>query len=327
MKAAVIDQWGQPPRYADFPEPQAGVGTLTATVEASALTNLTKGIGNGTHYASREMRLPMVPGVDGVARLDDGRRVYTGAVPPYGMLAERTLLNAHDMVELPDGIDAVTAAAVPNPGISSWLALEHAAALRPGEHVLVLGATGVTGSLAAQLAASVFGAGRVVVAGRDAARLDWLRTVGADDIIDLRNDDVRARVHALHTAQPFDVVLDYLWGNPAAQVLAALADGPTGPITAPGSSRSARWPIRGCRCPPRCCAAPVSSSRGSASVASRRQSWPQRAPRHYPDCSTWSATAVSTCARPHGRWPISPTRGPRPTRLAPGWYSHPDGAA
>ncbi|CDQ45252.1 quinone oxidoreductase family protein [Mycolicibacterium neoaurum] len=228
MKAAVIDQWGQPPRYADFPEPQPGDGTLTATVEASALTNLTKGIGNGTHYASREMRLPMVPGVDGVARLDDGRRVYTGAVPPYGMLAERTLLNAHDMVELPDGIDAVTAAAVPNPGISSWLALEHAAALRPGEHVLVLGATGVTGSLAAQLAASVFGAGRVVVAGRDTARLDWLRTVGADDIIDLRNDDVRARVHALHTAQPFDVVLDYLWGNPAAQVLAALADGPTG---------------------------------------------------------------------------------------------------
>ena len=50
----------------------AAIGTLTATVEASALTNLTKGIGNGTHYASREMRLPMVPGVDGVARLDDG---------------------------------------------------------------------------------------------------------------------------------------------------------------------------------------------------------------------------------------------------------------
>ncbi|MGU3652331.1 quinone oxidoreductase family protein [Mycolicibacterium sp. A43C] len=228
MKAAVIDQWGQPPRYTDFPDPEPGDGTLTATVEASALTNLTKGIGNGTHYASRELHLPMIPGVDGVARLDDGRRVYTGAVPPYGMLAERTLLNTRDMVELPDGIDAVTAAAVPNPGISSWLALEHAAALRPGEHVLILGATGVTGSLATQLAASVFGAARVVVAGRDTARLDWLRTVGADDVIDLRNDDVRATVRALHAAQPFDVVLDYLWGDPAAQVLAALADGPTG---------------------------------------------------------------------------------------------------
>ena len=57
-----------------------------------------------------------MPGVDGVARLEDGRRVYTGALAPYGMMAERTLISPTGAFELPDGVDSVTAAAVPNPG-------------------------------------------------------------------------------------------------------------------------------------------------------------------------------------------------------------------
>jgi NADPH:quinone reductase-like Zn-dependent oxidoreductase len=223
MKAAVVTAFGQVPAYADFPDPQAGEGTVTATVEASALTNLTKGLVSGKHYASGELTLPTIPGFDGVARLQDGRRVYTGAVAPYGMMAERTLISTHGAVELPAAVDSVTAAAVPNPGISAWTALEHAAALRPGQRVLVLGATGVTGSMAVQLAKTVFGAGRVVVAGRDTARLDWLRTVGADEAIALGEDDLSARVSALHAEQPFDAVLDYLWGQPAETVLSALA--------------------------------------------------------------------------------------------------------
>lgn len=225
MKAAVVTEWGQTPRYTEFPEPQPGDGTVVATVEASALTNLTKALISGKHYASGELTLPAVAGVDGVARLEDGRRVYTGAVAPYGMMAERTLISTHAMLELPDGLDAVTAAAVPNPGMSAWAALQHAAAVAPGDHVLVLGATGVTGSLAVQLAKSVFGAGRVIVTGRDVARLRWLRTVGADEAMDLRDPEVHARIGALHAERPFDAVLDYLWGAPAASTLTALAAG------------------------------------------------------------------------------------------------------
>jgi NADPH:quinone reductase-like Zn-dependent oxidoreductase len=103
------------------------------------------------------------------------------------------------------------------------MALEHAAAVQPGDHVLVLGATGVTGSMAVQLAGSVFDAGKVVVVGRDEARLNWLRTVGADDAIALGRDDLAARVAALHAERPFDAVLDYLWGEPARAVLEALS--------------------------------------------------------------------------------------------------------
>lgn len=223
MKAAVVTQWGEVPRYTDFPDPEPRDGAVVATVEASALTNLTRGLVSGKHYASKELQLPTVPGVDGVARLDDGRRVYTGALAPYGMMAERTLISPHGAVELPDDVDSVTAAAIPNPGVSAWTSLDYAAQLQPGGTVLVLGATGVTGSMAAQLAKNVFGAGSVVVAGRDTARLDWLRTVGADETLALGSDDVVSRVAEMHTARPFDAVLDYLWGTPAEQVLEALS--------------------------------------------------------------------------------------------------------
>ena len=223
MKAAVVEQWGQVPAYRDFAEPTARDGAVVATVEASALTNLTRGLMSGKHYASREIPLPAIPGVDGVARLEDGRRFYTGALGSYGLMAERTLVDPAGAIELPAHVDSVTAAAVPNPGMSAWMALEYGAAITPGDHVLVIGATGVTGSMAVQLAKSMFGAGKVVVTGRDTARLDWLRTVGADDAIAMTTEDLGARVAALHGERPFDAVLDYLWGPSAETVLAALA--------------------------------------------------------------------------------------------------------
>lgn len=223
MKAAVVNEWGQAPAYTDVPEPQPRDGTEVVCVEAAALTNLTRALVAGKHYASKEIQLPAIPGVDGVARLDDGRRVYTGALAPYGMMAERALIDPRGGVEIPATLDSVTAAALPNPGISAWIALAHAAAVTPGDHVLVLGATGVTGATAVQLAKSEFGAGRVVVAGRDTDRLRWLRSVGADDVIALGTEDLAARVEASHAERPFDAVLDYLWGAPAAQVLTALA--------------------------------------------------------------------------------------------------------
>lgn len=223
MKAALVTEWGQHPVYTDVPEPQPRDGAEVAEVEASALTNLSRGLVSGKHYASKEIALPAIPGVDGVVRLGDGRRVYANAVGSHGMLAQRTLVHPLGGIDVPDHVDSVTAAAIPNPGLSGWLALSYAAAVKPGDHVLVLGATGVTGSVAVQLAKSVFKAGRVVVAGRDKGRLDWLRSVGADDAIALGADDLPARVTELHAERPFDAVLDYLWGEPAATVLTALA--------------------------------------------------------------------------------------------------------
>ncbi|EKF22215.1 zinc-binding dehydrogenase family protein [Mycolicibacterium hassiacum DSM 44199] len=220
MKAAVIEEWDRPPVYTDHPEPQASGGAVVASVEASPLTNLTRGVAMGKHYASKGFELPVIPGVDGVVRLPDGRRVYVNILSAKGLFAERAAVHPENATPVPDDVDSVTAAALPNPGVSAWISLEHAAAVSPGDHVLVLGATGVTGATAVQLAKSVFGAGRVVAAGRNTERLAWLRSVGADEAITL--DELGDRVSALHRERPFDAVLDYLWGPPAEATLAAL---------------------------------------------------------------------------------------------------------
>jgi NADPH:quinone reductase-like Zn-dependent oxidoreductase len=223
MKAAVVTTLGRAPVYGDFPDPEPSEGMVVAAVAAAALKNLDRGVVSGTHYSSSRVPLPSVAGTDGVARLDDGGLVYASAVPPYGMMAAKTLIDPGNAVKLPEGIDPMIAAAVPNPALSAWISLEQRAQVQAGQWVLVLGATGVTGSLAVQLAKAVFGVGSVVAVGRNEARLEWLRAVGADDVIQ-SSDDLAARVGALHQARPFDVVLDYLWGTPAEQVLAALAN-------------------------------------------------------------------------------------------------------
>jgi NADPH:quinone reductase-like Zn-dependent oxidoreductase len=224
VKAAVVDQLGTTPKYDDFDEPTPRDGNVVATVEAASLKNIDRGLISGNHYGSASLRPPLVAGIDGIARLDGGRRVYTGAVAPFGMMAERTLIYPDRAVDVPAGMDSALAAAIPNPGVSAWFSLEYAAKIRPGQNVLILGATGVTGAVAVQLAKSQFGAGRVVVAGRNTDRLDWLCNVGADAAITIGADDLTGTVAAEHRSHPIDVVIDYLWGAPAQSVLAALGN-------------------------------------------------------------------------------------------------------
>lgn len=61
MKAAVVHEWGQEPRYLEFPEPQPREGAVVADVEASALTNLSRMVIMGKHYSSKEIQLPPSP--------------------------------------------------------------------------------------------------------------------------------------------------------------------------------------------------------------------------------------------------------------------------
>src|SRR5262249_52055626 len=113
-------------------------------------------------------------------------------------------------------------AAIPNPGVSAWLSLTFRAKLVPGESVLILGATGVTGRLAVRIA-KLLGAGRVVAAGRNTAILESLRVVGADGIIRLDESPHDLHDSFVREAGPsgFQVVIDYVWGQPTEAFLAA----------------------------------------------------------------------------------------------------------
>ena len=91
MNAALIEAFGQPPRYAPFNDPVATDGAQLIRVRAAALSNLVKGQAAGSHYSSAS-QLPFVPGFDGVGTLPDGSRVYFFGPPvPFGAMAELSL--------------------------------------------------------------------------------------------------------------------------------------------------------------------------------------------------------------------------------------------
>lgn len=223
MKAAVMHTAGQPPRFAEFPDPIPGEDELLVDVRAASLKRLDKTLASGAHYASQR-ELPFVCGVDGVGVLVDGSRVFFGgARPPYGTMAERSVAPRAWCFAVPQGVDDATAAALPNPALSAWLPLTWRAQLALGETVLILGATGVAGKLAVQIARHL-GAGRVVAAGRNQQILESLHDLGADATIPLDQPDPELAEAYIRAAEPkgYDVILDYLWGRPTEVLLGAL---------------------------------------------------------------------------------------------------------
>ncbi|MNE40161.1 Mycocerosic acid synthase [compost metagenome] len=107
--------------------------------------------------------------------------------------------------------------------MSSWAALQARAGFKPGERVLVNGAAGASGRLAIQVA-KYLGASRIVATARNPAVQDELRVLGADVFICLDQPAERLTAALREQIQDggIDIVLDYLWGEPAACILNAL---------------------------------------------------------------------------------------------------------
>jgi NADPH:quinone reductase-like Zn-dependent oxidoreductase len=229
MKAGIINAAGQTPVYGDFGEPVASDGKEVIAVCASALSQFSRSRSSGSHYSS-EGAFPSVAGADGVGRTADGRRVYF-VLPeaPYGALAEKSLVRSKQCVPVPDGVDDVTAAAIANPGMSAWASLAERARLKPGETVLVNGATGSAGRIAVRLA-KYLGAGKVIAAGRNEGELKEMASLGADEVIPFTLGDVHpfgAKYYEQALIAEFsrgiDIVIDYLWGESAKTIIVAVA--------------------------------------------------------------------------------------------------------
>ncbi|WP_445492556.1 hypothetical protein [Rhodopseudomonas sp. RCAM05734] len=133
MKAVIVSRHGERPVYGDFSEPQPAAGESRIAVSAAAISQLVKSWASGRHYSSSG-EFPFVVGVDGVGRTDDGRRVYF-VLPkaPNGSMAERTVVSSAQCIALPDDLDDVTAAAIANPGMSSWSPIRSAQHCRPAK--------------------------------------------------------------------------------------------------------------------------------------------------------------------------------------------------
>jgi NADPH:quinone reductase-like Zn-dependent oxidoreductase len=218
MKAAVLRELGVPD-YDEFAEPRADGGNAVVEVRAAGLNPVDVSIAAGRFYAGVPP-LPSVAGREGVCVLD-GERVYFDApVAPYGSMAERALIDPGSTYPLPDALDDGLALALGIAGLAAWLALDWRAQLEPGEHVLVLGASGVLGQIAVQ-AAKHLGAARVVAAARSAQGLERAQALGADAVV--RLDDPSELAAALGEAAEgrIDVVVDPLFGEPFAAAVEA----------------------------------------------------------------------------------------------------------
>jgi NADPH:quinone reductase-like Zn-dependent oxidoreductase len=221
MKAAIVLKAGQTPIYGDFDEPIASDDETRVAVTAAAISQVVKSRASGTHYSSRG-QLPFVVGIDGVGRLEDGRRVYF-VLPqaPYGSMAEVAVVKSAQCIALPDELDDITAAAIANPAMSSWAAYTERAKLARGETVLVNGATGAAGRLAVQIARHL-GAGKIIATGRGADALKSVAALGADVTIPLIEDQAALeQTFKEQFAGGIDVVIDYLWGRSAERLLIA----------------------------------------------------------------------------------------------------------
>jgi NADPH:quinone reductase-like Zn-dependent oxidoreductase len=219
LRAAVLHEHGATPRVDEFDDPREQSGCALVEVCAAGLHHLDLHKASGNFYTGPPP-LPSVVGSDGVGRLQDGTRVYFDeSVPPYGSMAERTLVPREALLPVADGVADEAAAALGNTGLGGWLALEWRSGMQPGETVLVLGATGAVGSIVVQ-AARLLGAGRVIAADRPDERLHRL---GADAVVEIDgSDDLTERIREAADGA-VDVTIDMLWGAPALAAMKAAA--------------------------------------------------------------------------------------------------------
>src|SRR6266542_2626828 len=214
MQAAVIGRHGEPPEHASRPVPRRGPGEALIRVTAAPVNPLDLLCASGTSYFGPPP-LPYVPGAQGVGVIEEagrwpaGQRVWfscdAGMRPGDGAMAQWCVAAEESIQPLPDGVSDDLAAALGLSAIAAWTALSWRAGLQPGEHVLVLGASGTVGQVGVQAA----------------------RLLGADAVADLTGDDAAAigRRLAEATAGRADVVLDPVWGRPAEAAAGVLSPG------------------------------------------------------------------------------------------------------
>jgi NADPH2:quinone reductase len=241
MRAAVLRAYGAAPGYGAHPAPVPGPDQVLIRVTAAPVNPLDLLCASGTSYFGAPA-LPYVPGTQGVGLTGDGRRVWfscdAGMKPGDGSMAQWCAVSTAATLPLPDDVSDDLAAALGLSAIAAWMALSWRGGLRPGEHVLVLGASGTVGQVGVQ-AARLLGAGRVVAACRDGPGRARALELGADAVADLTGDDPALVAAALAeaTAGRTDLVLDPVWGVPAEAAARVLS--PRGRLVNLGSSAAA----------------------------------------------------------------------------------------
>lgn len=231
MKALMCNELGEPSSLelqtsADL---NAGPGQVLIDVHAAGV-NYPDGLLVAGQYQTKPP-LPFTPGSevagvvlavgDGVTGVLPGQRVM--AFTTLGGYATQALAPERHVYPIPDDLGLVEAAIIPVAYGTSYHALVDRARVRPGETVLVLGASGGVG-LSAVAIAKAKGA-RVIAAASTAAKLALAEQHGADDLIDYQTEDLSERLREVTAGDGVDVVVDPVGGPNAQTVVRRLAWG------------------------------------------------------------------------------------------------------
>lgn len=233
MRAVVLREFGSIAdlALADVPDPEPGPDDAVVAIHAVAANFVDLLVISGAYqflpprpFSPGKLPVGEVIAVGAnVTRVKPGDRVLTLA--EHGGYAERVNVPAAQCFVLPAGLSYVDAASMALAYDTAWFALRERGRFKPGERVLVLGATGAVGLAAVQLA-KAFGA--TVLAGVSGMhRAAVVREAGADAVIDLSRqpvrDSLRDQVHAVTGGAGVDIILDPLGGEFFEAALRALA--------------------------------------------------------------------------------------------------------
>ena len=212
MKAAIVDRYGTNVRVGDMPVPEVGEHDVLVQIHAAGVNVLDSKIRDGEFKLILPYRLPLILGNDvagvvagvgpGVRKFKPGDEVYARpGKDRIGAFAEYIAVAEDDLAPKPEQLTMEEAAAIPLVGLTAWQALVEIAGLRAGQKVFIQAGSGGVGTLAIQLAKHL---GATVATTTSAANADLVKRLGADVVIDYRNDDFEAVLH------DYDVVLHSL---------------------------------------------------------------------------------------------------------------------
>ena len=227
MKAIVVHEYGSPDvlKLEDIPIPVPGAGEVLVRVRAA-------GVGPGMRsYAPASsgvpQKLPLTPGSDicgsihvrgpGVTAFSDGEDVFGATNPSFtGGYAQYAVASAGMMARKPQAMDDVTAAGIPVVAVTAKQMLYDYAGVEPGQTILVQGGGGNVGALVVQLAKH---AGVKVIATASAHDLEYVRSLGADEVIDYKATPFEQAVKNV------DAVLDTIGGETLKRSFAVVKKG------------------------------------------------------------------------------------------------------
>jgi NADPH2:quinone reductase len=233
MRAIVIDGPGKPDamRLAEVALPEPGPDEIRVRVHAASLNPVDYKVVAGGHP---NWTYPFISGVDVAGVVDavgaevsrwraGDRVVYHGDVAKPGGFAEYAVTTAHTAAAIPEGLSFEAAAAFPCAGLTAYQALVRKMRIGAGQTIFIHAGAGGVGGYAVQLA-RVSGASQIITSASP-HNSDYVRSLGADEVIDYNTEDVHSRIMELTAGRGVDCILNTINRVTAQADLGALAFG------------------------------------------------------------------------------------------------------